>query len=185
MEKIELQEIIDACTEVESEYIKLYRPLLGYEDSVNFYRGIDDSLEEALDELETDIGMKIPADLLQVYLISNGGKYFDINLFSLTISRTDEAGLYYQNFKSDLRAMYDVPKDMLIIGETDDNLLVLLGIDDENYYYYCTWDKDTRAIDVEYVYLVELLMYEIDYHTGAFSFDEEVEEEQTEEEIDE
>ena len=52
MEKIELQEIIEACDEADSEYIKLYRPLLGYEDEISLNRGIDDSLEFTLNEIE-------------------------------------------------------------------------------------------------------------------------------------
>ena len=44
--RIEIQEIIDACEESGSDYIKLYRPLLGYEDEVVLNRGIDDSMEE-------------------------------------------------------------------------------------------------------------------------------------------
>ena len=50
MKKIELQEIIDACEEAGSEYLKLYRPLQGYEDELEFNVGIDDSLEDALNQ---------------------------------------------------------------------------------------------------------------------------------------
>ena len=55
MKKIELQDIIDACEESESEYIKLYRPLLGYEENLNFYMGIDDSMETVLEEIENKL----------------------------------------------------------------------------------------------------------------------------------
>lgn len=174
MEKIELQEIIDACQEAESEYIKLYRPLLGYEDKVELNRGIDDSLEQTLNEIEAKVGVEFPADFLQVYLIANGGKYFDVNLFYLTNDKNDQNGLYYKNFDSSLRTEYNIPDSMLIIGETKDRQLILVGIDEEDYYYYCTWDKDAKEMDIDYDYLLEVLMYEIDYHTGAFSVDEEV-----------
>ena len=69
MEKIELQDIIDICEEDKSEYIKLYRPLLGYEDEIELYRGIDDSLEATLDEIENIVGITFPADFLQIYLL--------------------------------------------------------------------------------------------------------------------
>ena len=169
MEKIELQEIIDACEESGSDYLRLYRPLLGYEDEVSFYRGIDDSMEPVLDEMEAKLGLALPADFLQVYLIANGGKYFDINLYYLSSDKKDENGLYYKNITSDLREMYDIPEGMVIVGEYGEDALVLLGVDEDGYYFYCTWDKKERVIDVEYGFLVELLMYEVDYHTEAFS----------------
>lgn len=169
MDKIELQEIIDVCEETNSEYLKLYRPLLGYEDEVSFNMGIDDRLEETLNEIEAKVGIEFPADFLQIYLISNGGKYFDVNLYYLTADKKDENGLYYKNVSSDLREMYDIPEGTIIIGENGENQLILIGIDEEGYYFYCTWDKETRSMDIDYGYLLELLMYEIDYHTGAFS----------------
>ena len=173
MEKIELQEIIEACEEAQSDYLKLYRPLLGYEDNMEFYRGIDDSLEETLEEIEAKVGIDFPADFLQIYLISNGGKYFDITLYHLTSDKNDLNGLYYKNTNEDFRGKYNIPAGMLVIGETSDNQLLLIGIDEEDYYFYCTWDKETHTIDMDYTYLVEVLMYEIDYHTNAFSVEEE------------
>ena len=177
MEKIELQEIIDACEEAKSDYLKLYRPLLGYEDDVIFNRGIDDGLEETLSSIETSAGVEFPADFLQIYLISNGGKYFDINLYYLTNDKEDQKGLYYQNIKSSIREEYNLPENTLIIGETTANEIVFIGIDEEGYYYYGTWDKETKGLDMEYSYLIEMLAYEIDYYTNAFGTDDlEVEE---------
>ena len=181
MEKIELQDIIDVCVESESEYIKLYRPLLGYEDNVELYRGIDDSLEETLNEIENMTGIAFPADFLQVYLLSNGGKYFDVNLYPLLASRTDPNGLYAKNIDRRLREDNNIANDMLVIGETTDGLYILVGIDEEGYYYYCTWDKETKTLDAEFDSLVEILVYEIDYHTQAFSVEGEVLENQDEE----
>ena len=120
MEKIELQEIIEACEEVESEYIKLYRPLLGYEDDISLNRGIDDSLQGTLEAIEAKVGVEFPADFLQVYLIANGGKYFDITLYHLTNDIGDPNGLYAKNFDSSLRYEYNIPENALIIGETKD-----------------------------------------------------------------
>lgn len=182
MEKIELQEIIDACEEAGSEYLKLYRPLLGYEDKLELNRGIDDSLEETLNLIESKVGIEFPADFLQIYLIANGGKYFDVNLFYLTSDTSDPNGLYYKNFDSELRAQYNIPDDMLIIGETSEDELILIGIDEEEYYYYCTWDKEEKVMDMDFGYLVEILAYEIDYYTDAFSeLEAEFEENQAEE----
>ena len=172
MEKIELQEIIDACEEAQSDYLKLYRPVLGYEDKLEFYRGIDDSLEETLEEIEARVGIEFPADFLQIYLISNGGKYFDITLYHLTNDKNDENGLYYKNTNAEFKQLHNIPNGMLVVGETDDNQLLLIGIDEEDYYFYATWDKAEKQIDMDYTYLVEVLMYEIDYHTGAFSAEE-------------
>lgn len=173
MEKIEIQEIIEACEEAESDYLRLYRPLLGYDEEVLLNRGVDDRVEETLNEIESKVGLSFPADFLQVYLIANGGKYFDVNLYYLTEDKKDENGLYYKNIKSDMRAMYDVPDSMMIIGEYGENALILIGVDEDGYYFYCTWDKNDRVMDMDYSYLTELLMYEIDYHTGAFSSEEE------------
>lgn len=169
MEKIELQEIIDACEEANSEYLKLYRPLLGYEEDVEFYRGVDDSMEGTLSEIEAKVGVEFPGDFLQIYLISNGGKYFDITLYHLTNDKKDVNGLYYKNFDTGLRAEYNIPDNMLIIGETTDDEFILIGVDEENYYYYCTWDKESKQQNVDYGYLIEVLAYEIDYYTQAFS----------------
>ena len=168
MEKIELQEIIDTCEEAGSDYLKLYRPLLGYEENVEFYRGIDDSMEETLNQIEAKVGVEFPADLLQIYLIANGGKYFDITLYHLTNDKTDPNGLYNKNFDSKLREEYNIPENMLIVGETKDGEFILIGIDEEGYYYYCTWDKEIKEMDMDYGYLVEILAYEIDYYTQAF-----------------
>lgn len=176
MKKIELQEIIDVCEEAESEYLKLYRPLLGYEENVELYVGIDDSLEKCLDEIEKEVKIAFPADFLQIYLLSNGGKYFDVTLYYLTEDKKDGKGLYYNNFNKKLREEYKIPSDMLIIGETADNELILVGIDDEGYYYYCTWDKESKMLDIKFDYLSEILVYEIDYHTEAFTSEEIVEE---------
>ena len=176
MEKIELQEIIDACEQAESEYIKLYRPLLGYEDEVSFNIGIDDSLEGIINEIETKTGIVTPADFLQIYLLSNGGKYFDVNLYYLTNDKNDKNGLYAKNFDDELRKEYNIPQNMLIIGEVADSLYIMAGIDEEGYYYYCTWDKEAKAIDTTFDFLAEVLVYEIDYYTQAFSVDEEIEE---------
>ena len=79
MNKIELQDIIDACEEAESDYLKLYRPLVGYEDELDLNVGIDDSMDDTLNEIEEKIGVAFPADFLQIYLLANGGKYFDVN----------------------------------------------------------------------------------------------------------
>lgn len=176
MEKIELQEVIEACEEAKSEYIKLFRPLLGYEDEISLNRGIDDSLEETLNEIEKKVGIAFPADFLQIYLIANGGKYFDINLYPLTNDKNDVNGLYAKNFDSNLRAEYNIPDDMLIIGESKDGDFILIGVDEEEYYYYCSWEKETKAIGLDFAYLIEILVYEIDYYTQAFSVEEEVEE---------
>ena len=168
MEKIELQEIIDACEEAQSDYIKLYRPLLGYEENVSFYRGIDDSMEEVLDEIEELVGVEFPADFLQLYLIANGGKYFDINLYYLTADRSDKNGLYYKNLDRSIREEYNIPVNAIIIGETEDGQYIYIGVDEEQYYYYCTWNKETKEMDMDFGYILELLVYEIDYHTQAF-----------------
>lgn len=169
MKKITLQEIIDACQEAESEYLKLYRPLLGYEEELDFNLGIDDSLEEMLNQIEKKIGIEFPADFLQLYLISNGGKYFDINLYPLTNDKNDENGLYYKNFTSGIKETYDMPDDMILIGEIENEVYLGIGIDEEGYYYYCEWDQETKSQDLVYDYLVEMIAYEIDYHTEAFS----------------
>lgn len=175
MEKIELQEIIEACESAESEYIKLYRPLLGYEDEITLYRGIDDRLEDTLNEIERKVGIAFPADFLQIYLLSNGGKYFDLTLYYLTDDKNDQNGLYAKNFNSSIRTGYNIPDNALIIGETKENEYVLIEIDDEGYYSYGTWDKETKEMNMEFSYLTEILVYEIDYYTQAFSYETEIE----------
>lgn len=176
MEKIELQEIIDVCENEKSEYINLYRPLLGYEDEITLYRGVDDSALDVVAEVEAKSQIKFPPDLFQVYLLSNGGKYFDVNLYSLTADKNYTNGIYYQNMTATTREEYAVPENMILIGDTEDGMLILIGIDDEGYYYYSMWDKETKEEETRFDFLVELLIYEIDYHTGAFDIDEEEEE---------
>lgn len=173
MEKIELQEIIDACEESKSEYINLYRPLLGYEDQVTLYRGVDDSVLGIIAEIEEVTNVQLPADFFQVYLLSNGGKYFDVNLFFLTNDKNDQNGIYYQNVKTDVKNEYALPDNTIVIGDTNDGLLVIVGVDEEGYYYYSMWNKEEKSEEIRCDYLPELLMYEIDYHTGNFDVDEE------------
>ena len=168
MKKIDVQEIIDACEEVKSDYIQLYRPLLGYEDEVELYEGIDDSLQEPLEEIESKVGLAFPADFLQVYLLSNGGKYFDVTLYSLTSDKDDVNGLYYKNFDQSMREQYNIPNEVLVVGETVDGEFILIGLDDEDYYTCFTWNKESKNATYAYDYLLELLIGEIDYHTGAF-----------------
>lgn len=171
MENIELQEIIDACEESESDYIALFRPLLGYEDNVEFHRGIDDSLQDTLEEVEEKIGVEVPGDFLQLYLISNGGKYFDINLYYLTNDKEDKNGLYNRNMNQEFRKENEIPDDAVVIGETDESY-ILIGIDDDDYYFYCLWNKETKTPEVQFDYLVEALMQEINYYTGAYEVEE-------------
>lgn len=168
MEKIELQEIIDACEQAKSDYLQLYRPLLGYEENIQFYRGIDDSMQEVLEEIEAKVGLAFPADFLQLYLISNGGKYFDVTLYSLSNDKEDVNGLYYKNMNQSFRNEYDIPQGTLVVGENSENQYILIGVDDEGYYGCYTWSKEDKDVAVGYDYLLELLMLEIDYHTGAF-----------------
>ncbi len=173
MERIEIQEIIDACEASESEYIKLYRPLLGYDDEVSLNRGIDDSMEETLNEIESKVGIAFPPDFLQIYLLANGGKYFDLTLYYLTNDKEDQNGLYAKNFDAELRKEYGIPEDVIIIGETKENEFVIVGIDNEGYYAYCTWDKETKSLGTSFDYITEILVNEIDYYTQAFSVEEE------------
>lgn len=168
MEKIELQEVIDTCEEAESDYIKLYRPLLGYEDNIQLYRGIDDSLQEILEEIEGRVGLALPADLIELYLISNGGKYFDITLYHLTDDKNDINGLYYKNLQDDLREKYDIPQEKIIVGENTDGHLIVVGLDEEGYYTYFLLEKETKEITMAFDYLIEILALEINYHTDAF-----------------
>ena len=54
-----------------------------------------------------------------------------------------------------------------------ENEYLLFGIDEEGYYYYCMWDKDTKEKGMDFESLIEVLVYEIDYHTQSFSVEEE------------
>lgn len=173
MEKIELQEIIDACEEAKSEYINLYRPLLGYEDQISLYRGIDDSVLEIVSAIEGAANIQLPADFFQVYLLSNGGKYFDIDLFYLTNDKNDSKGIYYQNVIASTKKDYNVPDNTIVIGDSEDGMLVLVGVDEQGYYYYSLWNKEEKVEEIRCEYLPELLMYEIDYYTGNFDVEEE------------
>lgn len=175
MEKMELQEIIDACEKAESEYLDLYRPLLGYEDELTFYRGADDSIMDTIKEMEEKIGIQFPPDFFQIYLLSNGGRYFDITLYSFTENKNAPEDIYYKNMIANVKKEYNAPDNTILIGETTDGLLILVGIDEEGYYYYSCWNKETKEEEFRFNYLLELLVHEIDYHTGAFDIDEEEE----------
>ena len=48
-------------------------------------------------------------------------------------------------------------------------------IDEDDCYYYALWNKETKEEEMQFDYLPELLMYEIDYYTGTFDVDEEEE----------
>ncbi len=171
MKEITLESVLNLIEG--TEYPILYRHLLGYEEHVKFYDGIDDSMEPLLDELQELVGFEIPGDLIQLYLISNGGRYFDINLYYLTADKTDKNGLYYQNVTSNVRKDYNIPDDYLIIGTSLDIYAICVRVDEEGYISYVLWDKDSKEIALSYDYLVEILMSEIDYYTEAFSDEDE------------
>ena len=80
--------------------------------------------------------------------------------------------MYYKNTDKKLREEYNIPNNMFIIGEISEYEYLLIGIDDEGYYYYCAWDKEEKKKSIEFSYLTEVLMHEIDYYTQAFSYEE-------------
>lgn len=170
MKEITLETVLNAVEE--SEYNILYRPLLGYEDNLKFYEGIDDSMEHLLDDLEAVVGFEIPGDLIQLYIISNGGKYFDVNLFQLSEDQNDENSLYYQNVIATTKKDYDIPDDYLVIGTSGEGYYICITIDEDGYISYIMWNKDSKEVFLNYDYLVEILMSEIDYYTEAFSKEE-------------
>ena len=68
---------------------------------------------------------------------------------------------------------FDSTKGIVKTFEVKENEYLLIGIDEEGYYYYCMWDKDAKEKGMDFESLIEVLVYEIDYHTQAFSVEEE------------
>lgn len=153
----------------ETDYYPLFRPLLGYEEHLKFYDGIIDPMEYLLDELEEIVGFEIPGDFIQLLLISNGGQYFDLNLYSLTKDKKDKKGLYYNNVEADTRKKYNIPDNYLIIGDSSTLYIVCVRIDEEGFISYVLWEKSQKEIALTYDYLMEIMMSEVDYYTEAFT----------------
>ena len=73
MNEISLEELLAVIED--TDYYPLFRPLLGYEDFIKFYEGIDDSMEHLLDEVQDLVGFEFPGDLIHVLLMTNGAKF--------------------------------------------------------------------------------------------------------------
>lgn len=167
MKEIGLEDVLGLVEE--TDYYLLFRPLLGYEEHLKFYYGITDPMEYLLDELQEIVRFEIPGDLIQMLLISNGGKYFDLNLYSLTEDKNDKKGLYYNNVNATTKKDYNIPKHYLIIGESSNLYIICVRIDDEGYISYLLWEKSQKQISLTYNYLIEIIMSEVDYYTEAFT----------------
>ena len=152
-----------------TRFHKIFRALLGYEDEVELFAGIDDSLEANVDELEEIAGFEIPGDFLHILLLTNGFRIFDFKLFPLTAKNSDKNGMYYINSKSDYKEKNSIPEEFLVIGEITEKFAVCITYDNEGYITYCLWDKEKKNISITYDYLIEIIASEIDYHNDAFS----------------
>lgn len=170
MEEMSLDYLLEAIED--TEYYPLFSPLFGYDDYLKFYIGIDDSMEPLLDELQDLVDFEFPGDLIYILLITNGGRIFDLNLYHLTEDKKDKNGLYFNNTEADTRKKYNIPDNYLIIGTSSDLFILCVTLDEEGFISYVLWDVKTKEIGLTYNYLVEVLIAEIDYYTGAFSDDE-------------
>ena len=174
MNEISLEELLAVIED--TDYYPLFRPLLGYEDFIKFYEGIDDSMEHLLDEVQDLVGFEFPGDLIHVLLMTNGAKFFDLTLYQLTEDDNDKNGLYYNNATAPTRKEFNIPENYLIVGKSSDLFVVCATLDEEGYLSYVLWDTKNKEAGIVYDYLVEVIMAEIDYYTGAFSEGEDDEE---------
>ena len=90
LKEIELEDLVDALDEIESEYADFFRPMLGYEAIIKLYDGIDDDIEPMINEIEDEVGFEFPPDLLSLYVCTNGGEFGDLTLYPLTNDKTVE-----------------------------------------------------------------------------------------------
>lgn len=111
-----------------TDYFAVFAKLIGHSNNSVFYDGVNDDDYYLLEELEEKLGYELPSHYLDFLSYLNGGKLFNIDLFSLTEKEYPNS-LYFRNFGTDIRKQLELDDSVLIIGKYENYILYVDCID--------------------------------------------------------
>jgi len=165
LREIKLEDLVDALDELESEYADFFRPMLGYEAILKLYEGVDDNMEDLVVEIEDETGFEFPADLIGLYICTNGGSFGELDLFPLSADSSVENTIHKLNvLNKSLKESIGVDNSTLLVGQyANTNTYVTCNLTKDGIYSYKLWDAQKRAVTMEFEYIVQLVALEISY----------------------
>lgn len=107
-----------------TDYFVTFAKLIGHSENAIFYDGITDDEYYLLEELEKRLGYELPSHYLDFLSYLNGGKFLNIDLFSLAIKEYPNS-LYFRNFASDIREELGLEESVLIIGKFENYIMYI------------------------------------------------------------
>jgi len=105
-----------------TDYFVTFAKLIGHSQDAVFYDGISDDEYYLLEELENKLGYELPSHYLDFLSYLNGGRFLNIDLFSLAIKEYPNS-LYSRNFSSNIRNELELEDSILIIGKYENYIM--------------------------------------------------------------
>ena len=105
-----------------TDYFVTFAKLIGHSENSVFYDGISDDEYYLLEELEERLGYELPSHYLDFLSYLNGGRFLNIDLFSLTVKDYPNS-LYARNFASNIREELNLEDSVLIIGKYENYVM--------------------------------------------------------------
>ena len=99
-----------------TSYFSTFVQLVGKTQELVLYKGIDETYNDYIDEIEYKLEAPLNDNYLEFLQIMNGGIVAGMKLFSLDDKENIDS-LYYRNFITDIRKRIKIPNNVLIIGE--------------------------------------------------------------------
>lgn len=124
LKEISLAEVLEKTSG--TSYFTAFVQLVGKTSDLVLYKGIDESYQPLIEELEDQLGVEINDSYLDFLKITNGGHIAGMNLFSLD-EKENVNSLYYRNFKTEARKKLKLPSNVLIIGEYQGGIICFEG----------------------------------------------------------
>ena len=130
LEEISLAELLNSTSG--TEYFATFAKLIGKSKDAIFFDGIDDDSDYLLEELENELGYELPSHYLDFLGYLNGGKFLNMDLFSLADKEYPNS-LYGRNFLSNIRKEIDIEDSSLIIGKYNSYIMCVGCGEDDSY----------------------------------------------------
>ena len=105
-----------------TDFFVTFAKLIGHSQDAIFYDGISDDDYYLLEELETELGYELPSHYLDFLSYLNGGRFLNIDLFSLAEKEYTNS-LYARNFGSNIRKELELEDSVLIIGKYENYVM--------------------------------------------------------------
>lgn len=116
-----------------SPYFSAFAKLIGHSENIILYEGISDDDYYLIEELEKTLGYEIPSNYIELLEYLNGGRFLNVNLFSLEDKEYNNS-LYNRNFINDIRMELGIEESCLIIGKQDNYIMYVDCCDDYGTY---------------------------------------------------